>query len=132
MAVRFKIGIALSTPSPDNRAVVIFHGDTRPDDHPTTFPYTNIPPPSIIDVQPRSGPSAGGTSITITGTDFQPGATVSIAGVTAFSVNVISPVEITALTPPLPSSVPMGFVDVEVANPDGQFSIAHNGFEYTP
>ena len=64
------------------------------------------PRPAVTKVSPNSGPAAGGTPITITGTGFVTGATVEIgqgsgAGPTAIAatkVTVVSPTEITAVT----------------------------------
>jgi len=67
-------------------------------------PVTSIP--TVSAVYPHSGPTAGGTAITITGSGFVTGATVEIgqgygAGPTAIAatnVTVVSPTEITAVT----------------------------------
>ncbi len=55
--------------------------------------------PAITQVTPSSGPAAGGTLIAITGTGFTTGATVTVGGVPATSVTVVSANLITALTP---------------------------------
>ncbi|MFJ1269513.1 IPT/TIG domain-containing protein, partial [Legionella lytica] len=55
--------------------------------------------PTITNVNPTSGPMAGGTSITITGTNFTPTTTVSVGGVSATSVVVANATTLTALTP---------------------------------
>jgi hypothetical protein len=60
---------------------------------------TPVPAPAVTEVTPGSGPSAGGTAVTITGTGFLPGATVDI-GAPATSVTVHSETEITAVTAP--------------------------------
>ena len=54
---------------------------------------------AIQSVRPISGPGAGGTPITITGTNFKPGAKVRIRDVDATDVVVVSPTTITAVTP---------------------------------
>ncbi len=54
---------------------------------------------AIQSVRPISGPSAGGTPITITGTNFKPGAKVRIRDSDATDVVVVSPTTITAVTP---------------------------------
>src|SRR5262249_53990962 len=48
------------------------------------------PPPTLSAVSPTSGPTAGGTLVTLTGTNFQAGATVTIGGTTATAANIIS------------------------------------------
>ncbi|HEY33294.1 MAG TPA: hypothetical protein G4O10_09370, partial [Dehalococcoidia bacterium] len=39
--------------------------------------------PTVTSISPTSGPAAGGTSVTITGTNFVNGATVTIGGASA-------------------------------------------------
>jgi len=55
--------------------------------------------PSITGVLPISGPSSGNTNITITGTNFEASATVTIGGAPATNVVVVSDTQITATTP---------------------------------
>jgi alpha-tubulin suppressor-like RCC1 family protein len=57
------------------------------------------PPPTVTAITPASGSTAGGTSVTITGTGFIAGATVALGGTAATSVNVVSATQITATTP---------------------------------
>lgn len=54
--------------------------------------------PTVSSISPNNGTTAGGTAVTITGTGFQSGATVTVGGVAATSVNVVSATTITALT----------------------------------
>lgn len=61
----------------------------------------------------------GGTSVTITGKYFQSGATVCFGGTPATSVVVVSPTQITAVTPAYQGAV-VGNVTITVRNPDGQ------------
>jgi hypothetical protein len=62
--------------------------------------YTYIaPPPTVESIIPSSGPTAGGTPVTITGSGFVAGATVTIGGNAASSVVFVSAGEITATTP---------------------------------
>src|SRR3989441_2434931 len=64
------------------------------------FTYVAPPPPTVTGVCPTSGPTGGGTAITITGTDFDATATVSVGGTAATGVSVVSATQITATTPP--------------------------------
>ena len=65
-----------------------------------------VVPPVVSGVSPGSGPSSGGTPITITGTGFVSGDTVEIAqgqgagpsAIPATNVTVVSPTQITATT----------------------------------
>ncbi|HXI14272.1 MAG TPA: choice-of-anchor Q domain-containing protein [Thermoanaerobaculia bacterium] len=83
--------------------------------------------PSITSLTPSSGPSSGGTSVTITGTNFAAGATVAIAGAPASNVVVVSSTTITFTTPPQAA----GTKTVVVTNPDGQLATSATGFTYT-
>ena len=55
--------------------------------------------PTLVNISPTSGPTSGGTSITLTGTAFIPGTTVSIGGVAATNVTVVNATTLTATTP---------------------------------
>ena len=69
----------------------------------------------VFAIAPASGPAAGGTSVAISGTNFDPAVTVAIGGVSASDVVRISDTEITADAPALP---PGSLNDVVVTNPD--------------
>ncbi|MFL6212262.1 MAG: IPT/TIG domain-containing protein [Blastocatellia bacterium] len=83
-------------------------------------------PPLIARVSPDNGQTAGGTSVTITGTNFVTGATVLIGGASAANVVVNSSTTISAKTP----SHAAGAADVVVTNPDGQSATLAAGFTY--
>ena len=61
--------------------------------------FTYIAPPTVTNVNPNTGPTAGGASVTITGTNFLSGATVTFGGTAATSVVVVNSTTITATTP---------------------------------
>jgi len=52
-------------------------------------------------VSPTSGPASGGTTVTLSGTGFDPTNTVSFNGVAATGVNFVGPTQIDATSPPL-------------------------------
>ena len=57
-------------------------------------------PPTLTDVSPATGPTAGGTTVTLTGTNFVAGATtVSVGGNSATNILVNSTTSLTATTP---------------------------------
>ena len=59
-----------------------------------------IPPaPTVASILPTSGSTAGGTSVTITGTDFTGATAVTIGGSAATGVTVLNATTITATTP---------------------------------
>jgi hypothetical protein len=68
--------------------------------------YTYLPLPTLAQVSPTSGPTAGGIAVTITGTSFAGPASVSFGGMAASNVLVRSSTTITASSPPgAPGSV---------------------------
>src|SRR5581483_10007365 len=85
-------------------------------------------PPSIGSVFPASGSTDGGTTVTISGSNFQTSGTTSVKFDTAAAtnVNVTSASSMTAVTPPHAA----GAVNVTVTNPNGQSATASNAFTY--
>ncbi len=73
------------------------------------------PVPTVTSVAPTSGTAAGGTAITLTGTGFVAGATVTIGGVAATGVDVANEAAAGATTPAL---TPGTLNDVVLVNPD--------------
>jgi hypothetical protein len=90
-----------------------------------TSRFTYVTGVTVSSVSPSNGPPAGGTAVTITGTDFASGATVTFGGVAATSVVVVSTTEITATTP----AGSAGAVTVTVTS-GGQGGNLTNGFTY--
>ena len=72
--------------------------------------------PTLKSASPSTGPTAGGTTVTLGGTGFESGATVTFGGTAATNVTVVSSTQITAVTP----AHAAGAVNVTVTNPDGQ------------
>jgi probable HAF family extracellular repeat protein len=89
----------------------------------------NLPPaPAVAGVKPRSGPTPGGTSVVITGTNLEHVTSVMFGTATAASFDVISGTEITATSPP-----GTGTVNVTVTSPQGTSAIsAADRFTYVP
>jgi hypothetical protein len=89
---------------------------------------TQLPPPGITSISPRSGSIKGGTKVTIIGQDFA-GTSVSFGSKPAASFTVNSPTLITAISPP--GSAP-GPVDVSVTTGGGKSAaVAADEFTYT-
>jgi hypothetical protein len=82
--------------------------------------------PVVSAVAPNVGPAAGGTPVTITGTDFLDGAVVNFGTVSAASVVFQDSTRLAATTPPNGS----GSVDVEVVNPNKLKAVLKGGFTY--
>ena len=88
--------------------------------------FTYVAPPTVSSVSPNSGSTAGGTAVTITGTNFAAGATVTFGGTAATNVVVVNSTTITATTP----AGSAGAVTVTVTNSNGQSGSLANGFTY--
>lgn len=133
VAVTSSTSITATTPAHAAGAVPVVV--TNSDGQSVTFnSFTYVPPgPSITNVSPATGPNNGGTLITITGTGFVRGATVTVGGSPAGEVNVVNATTITAITPLGPSNgeVPVHNNDVVVINPDGTTITKSGGFVYT-
>ena len=93
-------------------------------------PQTPSPPaaaaPSLSGVTPSIGATSGGLGVTISGTDFAAGASVSIGGSPATNVAVVNATSITATTP----AHAAGMADIVVTNPDGQSASLTGAFTY--
>lgn len=87
---------------------------------------TAITAPTISALAPALGTTAGGTTVTITGTDFTGATAVTFAGVAATSFTVDSATQITAVTP---AGASAGDVDVAVTTGGGTTALA-SGFRY--
>ena len=85
------------------------------------------PAPVINSLSPTSGPTTGGTTVSVVGGNFQSGATVRFGGVAATGVNVTSSSNLTAVSP----AHVAGPVDVVVTNTDGQIATLTGAFTYT-
>jgi hypothetical protein len=74
---------------------------------------------------PQSGPTAGGTSVTLHGTDLASGLTVTVGGAPATNVNVSSATTATFQTPALGAGLAG---DIAVVNADGTVGILLKAF----
>jgi hypothetical protein len=87
-----------------------------------TAAYTFVVAPSTKALSPASGTVSGGSQITITGANFQAGATVLVVlGNQSQQAAVVNPITSTSITAVMPSST-AGTAAVAVVNPDGQKS----------
>ena len=77
--------------------------------------YTYLATPTVTGINPTSGPTGGGTAVTITGTNFAGTPTVKFGANVANNVTVITSSQITATSP----AGTAGTVDVTVATPGG-------------
>jgi hypothetical protein len=75
------------------------------------------PPLTIGHVEPPFGPPAGGNTVTVRGTDFKPGATVTF-GSSPAATTFINENTLAAVVP----AMPLGTYDVTVTNPDSSYT----------
>jgi formylglycine-generating enzyme required for sulfatase activity/CxxC motif-containing protein (DUF1111 family)/subtilisin-like proprotein convertase family protein len=90
------------------------------------FTYQLYGTPTISSVSPNTGSTSGGTAITITGTNLTGASSVTIGGVAATSVSVVSSTTVTAVTP----AGTAGAKTVSITTPGGTANLT-NGFTYT-
>jgi hypothetical protein len=86
------------------------------------------PAPTLTAVSPRVAPPTGGSLMTLTGTNFQPGARVYFYGREATDVRVDSTTRIMVTLPAVAGVC--GAAQVEVTNPDGQSARQGGLFAY--
>ena len=89
---------------------------------------TSNSPPVLASISPSSAVNTGGVTITLTGTGFTEGATVTIGGQVCTSVVVISSTSITCVTP----AGTTGSASIIVTNSDAQSSTLSNAFTNSP
>ena len=112
--------VAVTTPAGTGTGIGLFTyvAPTSP-----TPPAT--PTPTVTMVTPGSGPLAGGTSVSITGSNFTGATAVTFGGIAATSFSVNGSGTIVATTP----AHAAGAVNVAVTTPSGTFTLT-NGFTY--
>jgi hypothetical protein len=86
---------------------------------------SELTPRIVFSIDPASGPAAGGTALTIHGTEFVDGATLTIGGQSATNVVVVDDHTITAASPALPDGTAS---DITVTDPSGLAGTLLKGF----
>jgi hypothetical protein len=128
--VSFLSATQLRARTPAGAAGTVSVQVTNPDAQSATranaFTYTN-PAPTVTALSPTSGPTAGGTVVTVTGTNFLSGATVRVGGALATGVTFVSATQVRATTP----AGAAGVVSVQVTNPDAQSATLASAFTYS-
>ncbi len=101
---------------------------TNPDSNFTTLigAFTYVPPPGLQTIVPNTGLTTGGQSITLNGTGFQNGATVTIGGTPATGIVFVNSTQLKAVTPALSA----GSYNVVVTNPDSELFTLNGAFTY--
>jgi IPT/TIG domain len=92
-----------------------------------SFTFVSTPPPAIFNISPTSGPTTGGTSVTITGSSFVSGDTVRFGATPPIIASFNSSTSLTVTTPIHAA----GAVDVQVADANNQISTLIGGFTFT-
>jgi copper(I)-binding protein len=92
----------------------------------TSFVFNVAAPLSITSVSPDYGPLAGGTTLTVNGTDFQAGMTITLGTNNCTNVNVLSP---TQLTCTIPAETTSKVVNVSASDGTQNASLS-NGYVY--
>ncbi len=78
------------------------------------YSYTAVPAPSIVGLSPSNGPTAGGNSVLITGTNLG-GTTLVLFGASPATITNVTATQVTVTAPAGPPSV----VNVTVTTPGG-------------
>ncbi|MBH0777916.1 IPT/TIG domain-containing protein [Nocardia bovistercoris] len=86
--------------------------------------FSYVVGPQLTGVNPNSGPLAGGTAVTLTGTNFTGATAVRFGTTPATSFTVVSATQITAVAP----AGSAGAVDVTVVTPGGAATLAKSFF----
>ena len=91
----------------------------------SSFTYNTLTP-TVSGISPNSGPTAGGSQVTITGTNFLAGALVLFGAASASSVTVVSATQIQAVSP----ANAAGPVNVIVQDPGNVTGSISAGYTY--
>lgn len=134
VSVTINSSIAQNPSTPGVKTMTLFRTGTQGGaaiDTPATLPSVTIGGvslPTITGLSPASGPTAGGTTVTITGTGFTGATAVQFGGAPADSFSVVSDTSITATSP----AGAAGSVSVRVTTPSGMNDTsAADQFTYT-
>ena len=85
----------------------------------------------VSDWSPRSGPSTGGTLVTLHGTGFTAGMQVLFGGLAATTVTVQDATLATVVVPAAPSPLPAGgLVDIEIVVSPSNLKVLPNAYTY--
>lgn len=110
-----------------NASVVVTNPDGQTGTKTNAFLYNPDPAPTATNVSPNHGPAAGGTSVTITGTNFTGTPTVKLNAFSCTSVVRVNSTTITCVTPP---GIASTVATLTVTNPDGQIATLLSAFTY--
>jgi hypothetical protein len=129
-AVTYISASQLNVMAPAHAARTVNLAVTNPDGTSATISgaITYSASATVSSVSPSSGPTSGGTAVSIFGTGFQSGAVVSFGAVLATSVSVISSTQIEAIAP----ASQAGTVNVAVQVPSAGTASLNSAFTFFP
>ena len=115
-----------------NYAILVTNPDTQNSSAtPLMLNYQNAGP-TVTSISPVSGPPAGGTAVTITGTGFRTGATVLIGTSACNSVSIVGSSPSTSMTCTTTAGTASATaVAVKVTNLDAKFGSKVSAYTYT-
>ncbi|MCX6102314.1 MAG: IPT/TIG domain-containing protein [Proteobacteria bacterium] len=118
--------LTCTTPAHDEGPVMVTatNTDTQTGSY-SSYTYQAVP--TVTSISPTSGPVAGDTLVTVTGTRFLSGVGVRIGGAACTLLTLKSSTSLTCTTPPGTA----GAQDVVVTNSDTQFGTLPLGYTYT-
>jgi hypothetical protein len=123
-----------STASVGSRNVTVTNADSQSGTLTNGFTVASIgppPPPTLSSVNPSSGGQGQNLSATLTGSNFQSGASCTFgAGITVNSCSFNSASQLTASIT-ISSTATLGSRNITVTNPDGQSGTLSNAFSVT-
>ncbi len=93
----------------------------------STGGYTYVTAPAITTINPDNGPVAGGTLVTINGSNLTGTTGVTFGGTAGTSVTVVNDSQVTVVTP---AGTATGAVDVTLTAPQGTATVS-GGYTYT-
>jgi autotransporter-associated beta strand protein len=93
-----------------------------------SFTFAGVAAPVITSVSPTSGPTSGGTTVTVTGNDFLNGDTVEFGSHAPVAATIVNVTTLTAVSPANAG----GCVNITVADANSQSAVLTNGFVYVP
>jgi hypothetical protein len=118
---------SIAVVSPPGRSETVCVTVTTPEGVSPCAHFSYVPPPTVKALSPERGPTAGGTSVTITGTALAAASAVRFGSVNAASFTVNSAESITAVTP----AEPEGEAVVTVTTPYGSSPARGARFTFT-
>ncbi|MEK6986280.1 MAG: IPT/TIG domain-containing protein [Candidatus Thermoplasmatota archaeon] len=132
---------AIALASAGAKDVKVTNADGQSDTKVGAFTYTATSAlPTLISTSPTGGLSTGGIDVTLTGTNFRPGATVKfgsnsvVLGLDFCSVSIVRNCAVlggTSIVVVAPAVTAAGNQAVTVTNPNGEVSVAVVNYAYT-